>query len=143
MEADEVKARGRQCSRLLSAWPNARPMSVDLTLIEYVNATRGVPLPMLSGMIDAVIQAAGEFMPPAGAIMERVVRSKITARGMAYNANVSGEQRAKEAQERLLAEARKDAAAVEPVLLEELQQAVGIAAGGGRPMLAAGRTVKP
>lgn len=129
IEADELKARLRQCGRLLSAWPNARPANVDLTLLEYVNATRGVPVSQLGGLIEAAIQAGGEFMPPAGALMERVIKAKVTPRSYAYNAHITGEQSARETQERLLAEARRDARTIEPVMLEDVRRAVGIEAG--------------
>lgn len=129
IEADELKARLRQCGRLLSAWPNARPASVDLTLLEYVNATRGVPVLQLAGLIDAAIQAGGEFIPPAGALMERVIKAKVTARSYAYNAHITGEQSARETQERLLEEARRDARTIELVMIGDVRRAVGLEAG--------------
>ena len=121
IEEEELKARVRTCGRLLAAWPNARPASVDLTLLEYVNATRGVTLRELSDLISSCIQAGGEFIPPAGEIIGRVVKLT-TARAFTYNAHISGEQRALESQERQRIEARAASRGVELVLLEEVQR---------------------
>ena len=55
--------------------------------------------------------------------------AKVTPRSYVYNAHITGEQSARETQERLLAEARRDARTIEPVMLEDVRRAVGIEAG--------------
>lgn len=71
MPPDEALARVAICARILDAWPNARPMNRDRTLVEYVNATRGVPLASLPACIQHAIDAGGDFMPPAGEVLRR------------------------------------------------------------------------
>jgi hypothetical protein len=68
---DELPDRLAACARILDAWPNARPLNRDRTLVEYVNATRGVPLERLGRVIQLAIDAGGDFMPPAGEILRR------------------------------------------------------------------------
>ena len=77
MGPGEVVHRVAACARILDAWPNARPMNRDRTLVEYVNATRGVPLGQLAGVIQAAIDAGGDFMPPAGEVLRRAVSHTI------------------------------------------------------------------
>jgi hypothetical protein len=71
MEAGEVAERLSVCARLLDAWPNSRPMNRDRTLIEYVNATRGVRLEHLGRCIQLAIDSGGEWLPAAGEIVHR------------------------------------------------------------------------
>lgn len=68
---DEIPARLAECARILDAWPNARPLNRDRTLVEYLNATRGVPLARLGACIQFAIDAGGEWMPAAGEVLRR------------------------------------------------------------------------
>lgn len=124
MDVDEIKARIRACWRLLAAWPTARVLDPDLTLLEYVNATRGVATELLPRLIDDVIAAGGEFLPPAGTLIERVARYRVARSAPAYNAHVSGEQRAAEAVKRALRLARRDLEAVEPIAVDAVARAL-------------------
>ena len=71
IEARELAHRITVCARLLDAWPNARPLNRDRTLIEYVNATRGVPAGRLERCIQLAIDAGGDWLPPAGEVIKR------------------------------------------------------------------------
>lgn len=71
MEPDEIPQRITICARLLDAWPNARPTNRDRTLLEYVNATRGVPIAGLARCIQLAIDAGGDWMPAAGDVIRR------------------------------------------------------------------------
>jgi len=71
MPASEIAERIAICARILDAWPNARPMNRDRTLLEYVNALRGVPLERLERCVQLAIDAGGDFMPPAGEVLKR------------------------------------------------------------------------
>lgn len=143
IDAEELRARIRHCARLFAAWPNARPASIDATLLEYLNATRGVSLAELPALITSVIAAGGEFIPPAGALFERVVKAGITALDQGYNAHISGEQRAIEQQQRVLHHERSAARSVEPILLEEVSRVLALAGGDRAAVLESGRTMVP
>lgn len=71
MAEGEIVDRIAVCARILDAWPNARPTNRDRTLLEYVNATRGVPLERLGQCVQLAIDAGGDFMPPAGDVLRR------------------------------------------------------------------------
>lgn len=71
MAADEVGQRLVICARLLDAWPNSRPTNRDRTLVEYVNATRGVRLDRLPRCVQFAIDAGGEWLPAAGEVVRR------------------------------------------------------------------------
>lgn len=77
MEDEEALRRIATCARLFDAWPNARPWNRDRTLIEYANATRGVPLGDLDRCIQLAIDAGGDFMPPAGEVLRRAAIQSI------------------------------------------------------------------
>lgn len=124
MGADEIKARVRSCARLFAAWPNARPASLDLTLLEYVNATRGVPVEVLPEIIGSVIAAGGEFLPPAGAVLERVARHYAATKGYAYNPHVSGDEQRQRTEEREAKALKALQRGVEPVHVEEIAAAL-------------------
>lgn len=71
MAEAEIATRIALCARIFDAWPNARPMNRDRTLIEYVNATRGVPIERLGKCVQLAIDAGGNWMPAAGEILQR------------------------------------------------------------------------
>jgi hypothetical protein len=71
MGAEALAQRLTICARILDAWPNSRPTNRDRTLLEYVNATRGVPLDRLPKCIQLAIDAGGEWMPAAGEVLRR------------------------------------------------------------------------
>ena len=71
MPADEIVQRVALCARILDAWPNARPLNRDRTLLEYVNATRGVPMKRLPRCVQLAIDAGGEWLPAAGEVLRR------------------------------------------------------------------------
>ena len=71
MPEHEIVERIATCARILDAWPNARPLNRDRTLLEYVNATRGVPIGRLGRCVQLAIDAGGDFMPPAGDVLKR------------------------------------------------------------------------
>ena len=135
----ELKARVRECARLFAAWPNARPACLDLTLLEYVNATRGIPLDHLRGLIETVISAGGEFIPPAGAILERAARDLASARSFTYNGHISTDQLRLEYGASVERELRSLQRGVEPVCIEAVQRALAIEP-GERPGLSDGRS---
>lgn len=141
MEADEIKARVRSCARLFAAWPNARPASLDLTLLEYVNATRGVPVDVLPELVGAVIAAGGEFIPPAGAILERVARHYAATREYGYNPHVSGDEQRARTEEHEAKVLKSLQRGVEPVHVEEIAAALQAPriAGAKRPEIDAGK----
>ncbi|HEU4428119.1 MAG TPA: hypothetical protein VFT98_05165, partial [Myxococcota bacterium] len=68
---DEIPQRITICARILDAWPNARPTNRDRTLLEYVNATRGITVDRLPACVQLAIDAGGDFMPPAGELIRR------------------------------------------------------------------------
>lgn len=70
------------CGRLLDAWPNARPPNRDRTLIEYLNATRGVPLERLGRCVQLCIEAGGDFIPPAGEVLRRAAAQAVGGRAI-------------------------------------------------------------
>ena len=118
-----MKARVRQCARLFAAWPNAKPLSVDATLLEYVNATRGVPIDMLPGLIELVRDAGGEFLPPAGAVLERAAKFLAANKERSYSPSLSIEQRiADDVHDftQALKAAQRD---VPPLLIEDIERA--------------------
>lgn len=125
MPEDEVKARVRQCARLFAAWPNAKPGNVDATLLEYVNATRGVPIESLGAVIDSTRDAGGEFLPPAGAVLERAVRFVAASKDYAYNpAGLSLEERIRDEAHDLGRALRQATRATAPLLLEDVSRAL-------------------
>ena len=71
MDPGEIVDRITTCARILDAWPNARPLNRDRTLVEYVNATRGMPLESLGRCVQLAIDAGGAWMPPAGEIVRQ------------------------------------------------------------------------
>lgn len=124
MPEPEVKARVRQCARLFAAWPNARPASVDATLLEYVNATRGVPIDSLPALIDLVRDAGGEFLPPAGAVLERAAKFLATSKRREYNPALSIEQRIADDVHDNLRALKAATRETAPLLLEDVERAL-------------------
>lgn len=124
MSEAEVKARVRQCARLFAAWPNARPASVDATLLEYVNATRGVPIESLPALIDLVRDAGGEFLPPAGAVLERAARFLATTKERDYNPALSIEQRISDDMHDNVRALRAATRATAPLMLDDIERAL-------------------
>lgn len=124
MSEAEIKARVRQCARLIAQWPQARIGSVDATLYEYVNATRGVPLRHLHAIIDAARDAGGEFLPPAGTILERAARFLAQSRPRTYNPAMPPEQAIADETWELTRELRTAQREAAPLLLEDVSRAL-------------------
>jgi hypothetical protein len=124
MDGEEIKLRVRECARLFAAWPNARPLSLDSTLMEFVNATRGVAIERLEGFVSEVIEAGGEFLPPAGAIVQRVANARATALATGYNAHVSIEERTRKIREQEQRAMREASERVEPLRVSAVETAL-------------------
>lgn len=137
MPEAEVKARVRQCARLFAAWPNARPASVDSTLLEYVNATRGVPIESLPALIDVVRDAGGEFLPPAGAVLERAVKFLATSKERGYNPALSIEQRIADDMHDMGRALKAATREIPPLMIEDVERAL-LGPGGDTPSLGPG-----
>ena len=130
MAGDEIAQRLADCARVLDAWPNARPMNRDRTLLEYVNATRGVALDKLPHCIQLAIDAGGDFMPPAGEILRRAA---VQAAGVPLLSSDPDQRYWHELKvSRLVAERRDAADAVLPVIPEEIMGNRPLALGDGR-----------
>lgn len=138
MEPGEIAQRVRHLARLFAAWPGARVTSVDLTLLEYVNATRGVPLDVLPTLVQAVIDAGGEFLPPAGTLLERAARLYAERVSSGYHPALSPEERRRDALHDGIRTLRSAHCTVEPVAIEAVARAL-VTAGSGHLAAESGR----
>ena len=130
MEPEEVAARIGICARILDAWPNARPLNRDRTLLEYVNATRGVAVEKLPACIQLAIDAGGEFMPPAGEVLRRAAIQ--AAGGPVVGSDPDARYWHERKVSELVALRREAAALVAPVIPEEVVGQQRLAIGAGR-----------
>jgi hypothetical protein len=130
MAADEVARRVMICARILDAWPNARPTNRDRTLLEYVNATRGVAVEKLPRCIQLAIDAGGDFMPPAGEIIRRAAVQ--AAGGPLVGSDADRRYWHELKVSRLVQRCRDDADTILPVIPEEIAGQPRLALGDGR-----------
>lgn len=116
MSERELAMRARQCARILHAWPAARVNNMDHTLLEYVNATRAVPLEALRPMVDALISAGGEWLPPAGEVVKRAALALSQARPRSYSPASSITERENQEAALVAAEVRRATRSAPPLL---------------------------
>lgn len=132
INAAEVRRRVRVLLRLFAAWPNARPANEDATLLEYLNATRGVSLEQLPRLVQAVIDAGGEFVPPASTLLERAAKHLSRMKQRTYNPVASIEEREEWERHDLLQSFRATQREVAPVLPADLRASARIGLGDER-----------
>lgn len=132
----ELAERCKILSRLFSAWPNSRPASVDATLCEYLEATRGISYESgeLERLVNLVIADASEFLPPAGAILRRAAELVAARQKRSYSPSASVADRIEADTEKLLRRIEAKTEAVETIDLDDVRYVLAGHPGGQGPL---------
>ena len=110
MAEDEILQRISVIGRIFAAWPNARPSNE--TILQYVNATRGIPLTDMDRFANCAIQWESDFVPPAGQIVFRAAMVAARERRLRREAEKPGGYSAASPEERDAWHARRISDAV-------------------------------